>query len=241
MISFKIEGVEYKTPKGLSDITLGRNLEYIETIYPQIPKVLKELFSADFVEKSFVERYEELTNLELAKCYKYYSKVVAFWCKLDESVINKYLEIEQLEQAFFSIHLTLLLDKEEEDVLFKSFVINKKEYFLPNRFMLGSTVIEFAEAAQFEKYYEDFEQGNLYALLDVMTVICRPKDEVYDSENNEHRKDIFKKLTMDNFVQVGFFLLRLKNRLDSDLMIYLLQQALLTTEVNELIKSTDGI
>ena len=70
------------------------------------------------------------------------------------------------------------------------------------------------------------EGGEWKALLDVMCVLCRPLDEVYDNKLNTGRKKIFEKVTMDIVLNVGFFLKRLNIIFEHNFQIYLLKQAL---------------
>ncbi|MEK0336947.1 MAG: hypothetical protein QQN41_05875, partial [Nitrosopumilus sp.] len=109
--------------------------------------------------------------------------------------------------------------------------------------MEGSTVAEFADAAHFEEQVGELMQDRWEAILDLMVVICRPKDEKYDFKEQAHkqRKNFFRKLNMDVLINVAFFLLRLNDTLRDNLLIYSLQQQVQQAEAEKLQKAMDGL
>lgn len=218
MISFELEGHRYKTPDGWHDIKFSKFLQFLEEIQPLCPKVLLKVYEAENMDSY----WGSMPNRNKAKCYQYFAKVVGFWCGLPAEIIMQTMDKEQLAAAYWAIEVDLSIENSQVNEDFTGFTIGNKEYLLPHRHMLGSTVIEFTEAAHFEQQMDDIENGKWLALLDIMAVICRPKGEVYNYEKGHHemRKNIFKNLTMDIVLNVSFFLFRLNEALNQDLMIY---------------------
>ena len=130
-----------------------------------------------------------------------------------------------------------------QDINTKQVCINGKEYILPAQHMEGSTVSEFAEAAQFQENFQEVENGAWLSMLDVVAVLCRPPGEKYsyDKRRHEARKKLFKKLSMDKIINVSFFLLRLNKELHNNLLIYSLHQQILQKQEKQLKKHTAGI
>jgi len=90
---------------------------------------------------------------------------------------------------------------------------------------------------------EDVKNGKWLALLDVMAVLCRPKGELYNYEKSHHemRKNIFKNVTMDIVLNVSFFLFRLNEALNYDLMIYSLLTLHKRNNPEQYQKNTGGV
>lgn len=218
MISFELEGHRYKTPDGWHDIKFAKFLQFLEEIQPLCPKVLLKVYEAENMDLY----WGSMSNRNKAKCYQYFANVVGFWCGLPAEIIMQTMDKEQISAAYWAIEVDLSIENSQVNEDFTGFTIGNKEYLLPQRHMMGSTVIEFTEAAHFEQQVEDVKNGKWLALLDIMAVICRPKGEVYNYEKGHHemRKNIFKNLTMDKVLNVSFFLFRLNEALNQDLMIY---------------------
>jgi hypothetical protein len=115
-------------------------------------------------------------------------------------------------------------------------------YIPPSKHMQKSTVVEFAESAQFQANMADLEDGLWRSMEDVMVVLCRPEGEAYEYSEVRHnrRKRLFRKTTMDNVINTAFFLLRLNKKLNIDLLIYTMEVELETKRAETLARSTDG-
>lgn len=240
MVKFELEGHEYKTPDGWHEVKFLKFLQFLEEIQPLCPKVLLKCYD----EESIIHAFNSLSNRNKAKCYQYFSKVVGFWVGLPSEIIERTLNKDlELSPAYWAIELDLMLSKAQINEDFVSFTIGNKEYFLPQRHMMGSTVLEFTESAHFEQQMEDVKNGKWLALLDIMAVLCRPKGEVYNYEKGHHemRKNIFKNVTMDIVLNVSFFLFRLNEALNYDLMIYSLLILRRRNKQEPYQKNTDGV
>lgn len=239
MISFELEGHSYKTPDGWQDIKFSKFLQFLEEIAPKCPKQLNALYESE----NMANDWEQMPKRNKARCYQYFALSVGFWCGLPAEIIMQVMDKEQLSAAYWAIDVDLSLDKATVNEDFTGFELGKVEYLLPQKHMIGSTVLEFTESAHFEHQMSDVKNGNWLALLDVMAVICRPKGEVYSYKKDHHemRKNIFKNVTMDVVLNVSFFLFRLNETLNHNLLIYSLLRKVQQNEVKTLIKGTDGL
>ena len=239
MVSFEFKGEQYKTPDGWKDVTFGKFLDYLSEVATEVPEELKALYSHE----DTIAYWNDIPAKEKRVIYDFFALSVGFWCGLDVDDIKNHLNLEQLEQAFFAIEHDLNIEQEKEDEDFCGFDIDGKEWLLPKRHMIGSTVAEFSEAAQFEENVNELEGGSWAAMQDVMVVLCRPKNEPYSYDEKRHniRKKMFKKLTMDKIIQVAFFLHRRNKELNHNLLIYSLMDQVEEKEQKQLEKHTDGL
>jgi len=240
MITFELNGDNFSTPKNWEEIKFGKFLKYLSEVAPLMPKALTEIYEGE----NMLKAWQQLTKKDKAKCFDFFALVVGFWCNLPKDTITESMDIEQLEAAYWAIELDLSIYDFKPSEDFTGFLIGNTEYLLPKQHMIGSTVIEFTEAANFELNFEGVENGNWVAMLDVMAVICRPKGEVYNYTEANHiaRKNTFKNVTMDNILNVSFFLLKLNSILKDNLLIYSLQRYKdKQNERQPLVKNTVGI
>lgn len=105
----------------------------------------------------------------------------------------------------------------------ESVIIGGAEYHFPEKFMQKSTLIEFAEAAQFEEAQDRAANGDPAGLIDMAAVLLRKKGEPYTEEGYEERKALFmEQATMHDIWQVSFFLLRLSEKYAAAIQNYTL-------------------
>lgn len=237
MITFELNGKKYSSPKGWENITFEKFLNYLSEVVPKTPEALKELFESE----NLAEAWNNIEDKNKILCYNFFALSVGFWCGLPEEEIKESMNLEQLEKAFFTIEIDLANMKKDE--AFTGFEIKGKRYILPAENMEGSTVSEFAEASQFQENFAEVEGGEWLSMLDVMVVLCRPEGEKYSYDKNRHelRKKLFKKLSMDNVINTAFFLLRLNEELQNNLLIYSLLQEVAQRQEKQLAKLTGGI
>lgn len=93
----------------------------------------------------------------------------------------------------------------------RSFVFKGEAYELPSKHMSNSTLIEFAEAAQFQENAERLNQGKAEALLDVIAVLLRRPGEAYGEEVYERNREEFKDLPLSVALDCAFFLMKQSN------------------------------
>jgi len=237
MISFELNSKQYKTPESWQQVTFEKFLNYLSNVAPKTPEVLKNLYETEDLEKA----WKKLKKKDRLKCFEFMALSVGFWVNLDKVQIEESMNLQQLQKAFWTIEIDLSEMNADEN--FTGFEINGKQYILPAQHMEGSTVSEFAEAAQFQENFQEVENGAWLSMLDVVAVLCRPPGEKYSYNKTRHetRKKIFKKLSMDKIINVSFFLLRLNKELHSNLLIYSLRQQVQQKQQKQLKKHMAGI
>lgn len=176
--------------------------------------------------EAFNNRWDKIPAKEKDKCHKFFSITLAFWCNIESSLIREAMDLEDLKATFWTIEYELNPENAEIKEDWTGFSVDGIEYLPPSKHMESSTVVEFAESAQFQENMRGVENGNWLAMLDVMVVLCRPKGEVYEYQKVKHeqRKRLFKKVTMNHVINLAFFLLRLNETLKHNLLIYTLTQ-----------------
>lgn len=232
MINFKgfdLGGRSYNIPSKITAVKIGHYIKYLNTVFQSCPDELNEV--CDLQEGQTLKgNFEALPAAAQKKCYEYFIKVVSFWTKAPESEL-KNLDLETLEFAFWGIEYLFGSFKPTAD--FTGFEVGGVEYLLPAEHMKKSTLIEFAEAAQYEENVKDLKAGNHIAILDNMAILCRPKGEQYDDTKNAERKKIFYNLGLDVGLNVCFFLSKLNISLNHNLLIYSLLQEQQTAAVKK--------
>jgi len=239
---FQIEETHYKT-RGWDEILYSEFLGYLEDIEPLRPEALdtflsehykalseldKKLTDEERVDKAvkmFSERFNLLDANDKMDCYDFMCIDVGYWCSIDKDLVQEAMNLDQLWSTFWLLQYEMNPSNAEEDETFTGFAANGVEYLLPIKHMTESTVLEFAESAQFQSRMADIEGGNFSAMADVMVVLCRPKGEKYSYSKIKHsnRKKIFLKTTMYNVINTAFFLLRLNKTLKNNFLIYTMQ------------------
>lgn len=227
MVKFEFEDKEYCLGSW-KDIKLSVYVQYIEKLLPKRPEAIVKVFQAEEMEQVRLNWsvQEEVSAAE------YMCEVVAYFFDIDVTVIKTIMERETLEAAYWGIEFTLLRFPESVDYV--GFKVEGVEYLLPSKFMENSTFQEFAECAQYQQALEKVEGGDWLALPDLIAVLARPKGEAFDSTKIEERRELFlKHLTMNDALQVAFFLHRLKQKYTDNLTIYSMLKALENLQVKE--------
>ena len=217
---FKLNGVSYNIPSEIKAVTIGRYIKYLNTVFQLCPEILNEVCTLDEGD-TLKGNFDKLGAQDKKTCYEYFIKVVSFWTSAPETDLKK-LDLNILELAFWGIEF--LFGSFVPDSNFTGFELKGIEYLLPAEHMKQSTLIEFAEAAQYEENVKELKAGNNIAILDNMAILCRPKGEQYDDTNNGPRKKLFFNLGLDIGLNVCFFLSKLNISLTQILAIYSLVQ-----------------
>ena len=241
-VKFQLNDTKYETPNGWGSVLFSRFLEYLNDIEPQRPAQLNNFLTEHYKAISkigesvsedkrneiaidlFTSRWQEMSSSDKFICYEFMCIDVGFWCNIEPSEIQEAMNLEQLEQTFWTLHFEMNPDNAKIDEKFTGFEIKGVEYLLPIKHMTESTVLEFAESAQFQTAMIGVQNGEYRAMADVMVVLCRPKGEPYKYSKIRHsnRKKLFLETTMHNVINTAFFLLRLNETLKNNLLIYTL-------------------
>lgn len=259
-IKFTIDDKLHASPESWRSVKFGKYLDYSEKVGKHEPYELTS-FIKDYhelvkdLEKTLTQEEREAEGLRLfhklwsgmewrdiAICHHFFALDVAFWCDVDQETIMQ-LDCKDLESAYWALQVQMNPDNATIDKDYTGFALNSVEYVLPKKHMVGSTVDEFADAAYFQEEMQNVKGGNWAAMLNVMTVICRPKSEKYNDNEafREKRKELFKELPMSDVINVAFFLLRLNDTLSNNLVIYTAAQEVQQQRQRLLASGTDGL
>lgn len=170
-----------------------------------------DLFNEWMIAKHKLHELEKVMGNKwyATKYLPYMAKVVSHFTGVPLDTCNgvgkEYMLVGTLEFLFEKIMYVLRMEPGDENR--QSFVVNGVRYVLPDALMKKSTLIEFAEAAQFEEATQSVKHGEYLAMLDVAAVLLRPEGVGYSEEQYEANRVTFTEhLNMHDLYQVGFFL-----------------------------------
>jgi hypothetical protein len=257
MIKFTTDnGQSFEYPESLSDVTLKQYLEFLEFVESTKPKVLKDIDTANIKIAEAIE-LKDNKGLELARkelddateniddivqyqqIFPYYARVISFFSGLSVPLIlgqdgGAGMRVDHLTGLY--VHTTKIFNQLPEVEYSNVLEVNGEVWYLPERFMSDSTVIEFAEAAQFQANLSKVENGEWKALAKMMCVLVRKKDEQY-SDKLLKREELFLSWNLLDCWKVAFFLLRRTEVLQLSFQTYTNVQTLMQLK-QELINST---
>lgn len=251
---------KFEYPNELKDITLKKYLDFLSLIEPTKPQVLKDidviLQQIDEVKNESKEYKEKVAELEVKldsitdlvksqHIYPYYARVVSYFSGLTEEYIlgkdgGEGMQVKALEWLYNTvIKIFNNLPEVEYDHIIER---GDEVWYLPTQFMKDSTVIEFAETAQFIAQMQSMEAGNWFAMPKVMCVLVRKKGEQYHERLLKREKD-FLEWNMLDVWRVCFFLLKQieKSQISSLISTNSLRLTKLKQELESLQSDSDGI
>ncbi len=228
----KINGVDYRVPLSVVDITLRTHLAIIaqeENMPPELRLIVEE---KDAATRALMSK--RLKKSVYAKTFiPYYASIVSTATGIPREVLlgdrtHQGMPVATLENWYWQI-MAAYANFEYKPGL-SSFQINGQTWTLPAGNMEKGTFGEFAEAAQYEDHVADVAAGNWGAMPYVMAVLLRPEGEPFDPDTFddvvEERAEIMRGLTMDVAYQVSFFLLERNRASNLDSLIYTLSRQL---------------
>ena len=231
MIQATIKGRAVNIPQGWQDVTLETYIDYLKDVEPKAPAKMQELWAAKGKKRQAV--LESISQKEYAlEFIPFFAQYVAFWLELEVSFVMQ-IDKDEMETLYFQIEKNLARSYEELDKEQRTIEHNGTTWHLPEKFMRGSTVIEFIEAAQFEHNASQFIGGQFTALPDIMCVLLRKDGEAYNMEMTS-RRAMWLKMTMDKAFVVAFFLLRQSKKFANDLLFYTMLKQTLSQSKQEL-------
>lgn len=216
---------KYYCPVSARDVKLGKFVELMDVERELMPESMKEIVGEKDREKK-KKLVEGISEVEYAhKHLPYMAKVVSVMCEIDyEKVVGggvdgfKGMDKSDVEMLFGNC--TKAVGVFEMDDSFKGFEFEGVWYEMPKRFMEGSTVIEYMEAAQYQAHYMKLKDGMWGALSYVIAILAREKGVGYSEDLVLSNGERFKALSMDVALNVSFFLMRLSKKLKSDSLFY---------------------
>lgn len=253
MIIFEALGAKYSFPQDLTEVTLGKFIQYCELEKKYLPLKLQELLQlqeelaeipvTDKLDRKPVEEkinllFEEVNSPDFQEDLIYwYSRIVSFWTGLKYEVIIGEegeaggMNLNQLKAL--ALKLQELVNTAPEVELTNTIEFKEEIYYLPPNFMKEATVIEYLEASQMYKIQDSLAAGQWSALAKVICILLRKKGEKY-SKDLLKREKYFLELPMNKAYQVAFFLLNRIGKLKTVLATY--TQALAVKKLEQELK-----
>jgi len=231
MLLAKLNGeTEIEICADWSDITIEKATKLYE-IANKFPQSVKEIYALILEEQTpeVISKTQELENsiTDLQKIKELpilYGELIKILTTIDKNIINQL--IPQQRTDFYNRYLAKFIvgilhfpiDFKPKNIT--TFEIEGTTYYLPtiSKFKVGNTMIqepmsnataiEFTEAADFELAAKQLEGGRIEVLANIIAILCRPENEVYDERVSAKRAEMFQeKITMDIAWEVFFCLL----------------------------------
>jgi len=217
--------------QGRADVML--ELEHIlikDEVKDNVRRFLPSLLKTynDNVDK-FLEKMEIMDDVWLSEVkYPFMADVVHYFTKIPLSAcygrVAESLELKYLKFLFDKIMNAMT---QPEKLKYKQiYEFNNKIYILPDKLMAKSTLLEFAEAAQFDKSRKQIENNESEGLLRMVAVLLRENGEEYNEFVFEKNMVDFLQLPLQVAYEVSFFLMRQSENYSLDLQTFMLQQAM---------------
>jgi hypothetical protein len=226
MLSFKINGNGYHSPDW-EGVTLLKFLNFLDDVQPLQPECLDGfLFFEEGEEVDLQKRWDEFPVNNKIEALEYFAVEIAYWCDAPKDLIVNSISPDMAFNGWLSLQVQYNPNLFKVDEDFKSFKFRGTTYVLPEKHLRGTTIGEYADAANFQTVAEQLKNGRWKSIADVIAVICRPKGEEYNFEvTHENRSKLFLNLPMDIVINVAFFLLMQNVTSTDTIAIYSLLQA----------------
>ena len=237
------EGGSFTYPETLADVTLRQYIDFQTFIEDTKPAELLRIEAAgaelhqakdkDKAQKEFDEAIAACDDVTMyRKIYPYFAHVVDFFADgISEAeilgTVGIGMNIGQLEYLYNSI--VSMLNNYPEPEYTNVILVDSELWYLPERYMEKSTLIEFAEASQFEANLKDLNAGNFSALAKIMCVLVRKENEKY-SDKLLKREEFFLNWSLENCLKVAFFLLKRNEISQQNMLIYMAAQDLMNAK-----------
>jgi hypothetical protein len=215
-------GTEINIPSELKEITLKKYIEFLQFVEPTKPECLKKVDKAENEEERD-KAISEIDSLVIARqIHPYYIRVICYWSGNNE---NDLQELDVASLVWLFQYINNLLNNLPEPEYTNVIEVNGEFWYLPERYMTDSTVIEYAESAQFQQNMKDLAAGDWLAMAKILCVLVRKKDEKYHSSLLKREK-MFLDWNLADVWRVGFFLLKRSELLQLSFQAYTNAQAL---------------
>jgi hypothetical protein len=215
-------GTEINIASELKEITLKKYIEFLQFVEPTKPECLKKVDKAENEEERD-KAIAEIDSLVIARqIHPYYIRVICYWSGNNENDLQD-LDVASLVWLFQ--YINNLLNNLPEPEYTNVIEVNGEFWYLPERYMTDSTVIEYAESAQFQQNMKDLAAGDWLAMAKILCVLVRKKDEKYHSSLLKREK-MFLDWNLADVWRVGFFLLKRSELLHLSFQAYTNAQAL---------------
>lgn len=224
MILFKFKGVDYKFPENLSEITLGKFIDYEEKIEVEKPKSLKE-FEETTEEKDRDKLVNSIeSNIIINEWLPFFVDFICYWTGMSEKIA---CDIAAHEAFWLYSVINRNMNAFQFDTEKRAFTIDDKTFLYPKQpinpitkdveYLKGTRIIEVIEAFQFEMYAEQLSKSKFGALPYIIGLICRKENEPLPLKMDEReefissRAEIMRQMPLSEALNFSFFLPTLNN------------------------------
>ncbi len=145
----------------------------------------------------------------LTKYYPFLVEVIAFFTGMDKPTVQR---MSRQQMDYFYMNCMRAISHPSSIEAKQLYEHNGRSYTLPSELMRDSTLVEFAEAATFEKEYLAAKEGSARALYNMVCILLRPIGAAYSEEQYKENQESFKDLPLLVAYEVGFFLSRLSGK-----------------------------
>jgi len=173
-----------------------------------LPELATEYLSALTKRAALADAMGDLWYAKQMLPYK--AKVVAHFTGVPEGRVTGTQPpgMERKAVEFIYNKIVKACEPPEEYTYQRTYRFEGETYALPERMMTNATVIEFAEAAQFQANSERLLNGHMHSLIDVIAVLLRKEGEQYSEEVYQRNRAAFVRLPLSVALDIAFFLQR---------------------------------
>ena len=227
-----INNEQYRVPLSVADITLSTHLAIVnveKNIPDELADILKE--EDESKRKEMAGAIEKMVYIK--KIIPYFARVISAATGIPANVLlgdkqHEGAPVNMIEKWYWAIMAAYGRVSYKEGK--RQFLLRGEVWEIPDNLMQKSTFGEFAEAAQYEMYTSETEQGMWDRMPYVLAVLLRPEGEKFDpytfDEIVEERAEMMRSITMDVVYQVAFFLLGQNAKSGQDIQISMLARLL---------------
>lgn len=220
MIHINIGGEKYKAIEEWSEMTIDQAAN-IHAACDTMPDNLRLIYESLADQDQLSKAMEKIGEEDAIKNFpRFYGDILALMSDIPEEVINNISWQERT--AFFNKYLEQFvigllfnpIDFVAKEI--DSFEWNEEIYYLPEskivindeRTFAEVTALEFAESADLEIHSRKMKEGKFAVAANIISILCRKKDERYNEAVSLERAKEFKQLPMTVFWEVFFCLTR---------------------------------
>lgn len=207
MIRVKISGVAASFPEGPKEVSLRQYIKYCD-LQDSAPQVFRDYYfpEEDEGRAEAITAFHDPANQLVI--FGHYKKILQLFApQLDDALFSK-AQPQQLAGLVVRCMQAVLPTPKEEQAVGRIIEHEGEEWQIPKRFMAGSTVAEYLEAAQFLQSAKQVTSGQWQKMPYVMAILVRRPNEPYSEDLIKPRAKMFLDWPLAHAYRVGFFLRR---------------------------------
>tara|TARA_R100001244_G_C5163443_1_gene131199 strand:+ start:1441 stop:2091 length:651 start_codon:yes stop_codon:yes gene_type:complete len=213
MEEFVLNEKEVKIPNCWADVSFKQFMEFSKLI-------------GGFEDKGEVKEGDEVAQWERTlDDLKDNTKVLSFWCNLDEQEVSM-LDLDMASEVMKTL---AFVSEPYTPIHISSFKIGDEKFILPEELMQKSSFGRYIEAEQLEMQANLLEKGRIEILPRQIAILCKKEGESEKLNDDliDKRAKLFEKLDMATIWDVAFFLGKLEQRL---MLSFLISQEVEATQ-----------